>query len=130
MVEKDKMVLIVSILNRLTQENKIKWTKENPPGDLTAARNESVFYFYSTRHEGRNLGLYEERSEAFEPEIECEYWESRIVLAVFDDSWRKLWEFPNVSGLYELFKSVGFQAADVGTYIDKIISEYKEEKSG
>ena len=124
---KSKYVSVISKLNRLTQEGEITWRRKDPPEELTKGKDEIVVNFYFAIYEGRKICIYEERSKVYSPDIDSFYWDSRVILALFTEAWEKEWEFPEVSGLNELFQSILYQAAEVSSFIDKVLSNSKEK---
>jgi hypothetical protein len=122
-----KYVSVISKLNRLTQEGKITWRRKDPPEELTKGKDEIVVNFYFAIYEERKICVYEERSKVYGPDIDSFCWDRRIILALFTEEWEKEWEFPQVSGLNELFQSVLYQIAEVSSFIDKVLSNSKEK---
>lgn len=122
-----KYVSVVSKLNRLTQEGEIKWRRRDPPEELTKGTDEIVFNFYFAIYEERTICIYEERSKVYSSDIDSFYWDSRVILALFTELWEKEWEFPQVSGLNELFQSILHQVAEVSSFIDIVLSNSKEK---
>jgi hypothetical protein len=117
-------IQVITKLNRLTQEGKLKWERMQPPASLTSGTDSKVFDFYGTRYKGRNIGLYEERYQAFDDEyFHRSYWTDKEVLAFFSDEWQKEWEFPIGAGVLELLTSVKYQIAGVDSFISDLLED-------
>jgi hypothetical protein len=120
------VIAVVSKLNRLTQEEKLNWESREAPKALTTATDDRIVNFYGATYKKRNLGIYEERYQSYDPEFDRPYWAGRLVLALFSDDWRKEWEFPHAPGISELFQSVQYQVADIGGTMNDFL---KDEES-
>ena len=119
----EKLIKAVSKLIRLTQEKKLKWEKMNPPSDLFEGTDSVVPYFYGVRHKENNLGLYEIRFKAVDPNTENIYWADDVVLSVFAEDWTRVWDFPEKSAVYDLLRSIRYQIADVDGLIDSLLND-------
>jgi len=131
MAKEDKIMRAISKINRLTQEGEIKWTKaEEAPKCLTTGTDDKILNFYLTSYENRNLGIYEERYQAWDGYSERFSWEQRIVLAIFDSDWKQReWEFPQKPGLYDLYRSVEYQVADVDSFLGSLLSDSEKNEA-
>lgn len=119
-----EIIKVVTKLNRLTQEDKIKWERKEPPSSLITATEATIFDFYATEYKGKNMGLFEERYQDWDEEFfQRTYWTDRIVLAFFSENWEKEWEFPKSTGVYALLASVRYQVAGV----EEIINVFLED---
>ncbi len=128
MVEERRLVSVVSKLNRLTQEGKIQWERREPPDTLTSGTDSIIGVFYCTTYEGRNIGVYEERYQAFGDDYEERFcWSRHIGLAFFSEDWKKIWEFPLIPGKSELLEAVQYHAEDIDVALDEILKENEED---
>ncbi len=123
-----KFISVVSRLNRLTQEGELTWRRMDPPTDLTAGTGDVVTAFYGTKFEGRNLGIYEIRYKAWDPDRDTVFWANNAAVALFTDNWEKEWTFPYVAGIDELMRSVEYQNANVDTFISKLLGNAQEQE--
>ncbi|MCI0693302.1 hypothetical protein L0337_15020 [candidate division KSB1 bacterium] len=121
-----KFISVISKLNRLTQEGELKWRRMDPPAGLTSATDDFVTAFYGTKYEGRNLGIYEVRYKAYDPDHDRVYWDNSAIVALFTENWQKEWEFPQVAGIWELMRSVEYQMANVDGFVSKILGDEKK----
>lgn len=124
-----KYIAVVSRLNRLTQEGTITWKSSKVPEGLTAGTNNIVNLFYSAQYEEKNIGIYEERYEAYDSDHDETYWTTRLVLAFFSNEWTEEWIFPPLSGILELLNSVKYQSSGVDDFFNKILQDEKRSKT-
>lgn len=119
----EKLMKAVSKLLRLTQEKKLKWEKMIPPPDLHEGTDSVIPYFYGVKYKENNLGLYEIRFKAFNPDTEQIYWVEDVILSVFANDWSRVWDFPETTAIHDLLRSVRYQIANVDRIIDSLLSD-------
>lgn len=123
-----KFISVVSRLNRLTQEGHLKWRRMDIPTNLTVGTDDVVTSFYGTKFEGHNVGIFEIRYKAYNPDLDKVYWTNNAAIALFTENWEKEWTFPYVAGIDELMRSVEYQNANVDTFISKLLGNVQEQQ--
>ena len=124
-----EIIKVITKLNRLTQEGKIKWERREPPPSLVTGTDSKIFDFFATNYKGRNIGLFEERYQGWDEDyFHGAYWTDRLVLAFFSTAWEKEWEFPKSPGIYELLTSIKYQVAEVETFMNDFLKEDDTEE--
>ena len=116
-----KYLQFVTKLNRLTQEDKLTWDKGMIPADMLNGTDSIIVSFYRTVCEGRNIGIYEEKFQGYNPMDDIHFWDNRIVLALYDDNWQLDWAFPLIPGLWELMETVRFKSSGVDDFLDSAL---------
>lgn len=124
----DKQIIsVISKLNRLTQEGKIEWERMHPPESLTIGTDDKIIDFFTSHYKDKNIGLYEERYQDYDPDYDRTYWTSVWELAFFSNEWEIDWVFPRKPGIFELLESVRYQVAGVDTIIDEFLDKDENE---
>lgn len=119
----NKYIEVISKLNRLTQENKLKWARYEIPKTLSTGTDDIIHEFIGTRYKESFMGLYVRNYRKYDPDQDRVYWDDILTLAMFDGDLNEQWQFPTQSGLYELYESAKYQIADVDGFIDSVLSE-------
>ena len=126
---KDKLVEAVAKLIQLTQENKIKWSSDEPPDNLKGDANDYVETIFLTKHENKNLRLYERMYKVeVAPMLQVlssynSHWKSEVNLEILDSAHNNIWTFPLVTPLNDLLESVRYQVADVNDFIEGLLKD-------
>jgi hypothetical protein len=114
----------VAKVNRLTQEGRLDWVVARPPRMITAGTDSEIAGYYQCVLKGKTVALYEERSQAFQPDFEQFYWTSHVILALLADDGRVEWEVPpDTSGLNDLWNRVRLSAGKVSEYVNAVLSD-------
>ena len=120
--EKGRLVKFVAKLNRMTQEGRIKWTLYDPPEDLASGTDDKFPFFWGTRVDDKNLGLYVPRFLDYDS-MHGGNWDEQTVLAFCAADWTPVWEFPRTAGIHELRNSVVRKYVEADSFIDKFLAE-------
>ncbi|HVC50824.1 MAG TPA: hypothetical protein VND87_02260 [Stellaceae bacterium] len=121
-VTQDDLVGAVTKLNELTRTQRLKWEPCNPPiqkkafglGRLDHLGTKS----FQAVHEGRVLRITEYVSEfaAFGGKS------FKYTLDIRDQDGSSVFEFPDVAGISDLFRSVQTQKLDIEGFIRKLVT--------
>lgn len=118
---------VVTKLNRLTQEGKIKWEASLPPKNLVAGTDDKVVTVFYGNYRNRWIGLFERRYQGFDPDTETYYWTSQPIIGIFSGTDRDavlLWEFPSVgTASDDLLESVRYQSVDGKQLLEELLSD-------
>jgi hypothetical protein len=121
--ENQKLIAMVSKLNRATQEGVLVWKRRSAPDSIVAGNDDHIANFYGATWRTRNFGLYEERYRSWIDEDSFS-WGSRLRLGLFDGSWELEYQFPGIAGIGELMESVQYQTAKVDQAVDTILNDF------
>jgi hypothetical protein len=124
--ETGRLVKFVAKLNRMTQEGRMEWELYNPPADLISGTSDKFPFFWGTKIDDKNLGLYVRRYQEYDPQYEDNYWTEQTVLAFCADDWTPIWEFPRTAGIQELRNSIERRYVQADSFIDKFLAEDDE----
>lgn len=123
---KAKAVKLVAKLNRLTQEGTIEWDQGAPHPSVTRGTNDVVHLEYTTQYKDNKFRLYSSKLQSFSEEYERLYWDEAIILEICNEDGVAIWTCPHVNGLWDLFQSVQFQAANIEHVLDDLLEEEEE----
>lgn len=123
---KAKAVKLVAKLNRLTQEGTITWDQGSPHPSVTKGSNDVVQLEYTTQYKDKNFRLYLSKYQNYMEEYDKFYWDEATVLEICNEDGVAIWTCPRVNGLWDLFQSVQYQAANVEEILNDILEEDDE----
>lgn len=122
----EKTIALIVKLNRLTSIGEIKWAAADPPASLVLGTDDRIPLFMGTFYKGKMVGLYLKRFQDYDGERDRLYWSERVVLAIFDQAGRCLWEtFSQYSALMDLYETVRRKVSSVDEFIDELLSDEK-----
>lgn len=125
MPPKSESITIVALLNRLTQENKLKWDACEPNKELLSGTDDRIDTVYVTQFKGRRLGVYIRKFQDYIPDLDTMYWNSEVVVAfLHEDSSIALKLSGLGSAASDLLESIQIQ--DVN--LDEFLEELRKEK--
>jgi len=120
-VTQNDLVGAVTKLNELTRTQRLKWEPCNPPSQKKAFGMEMLDHLgtksFQAVHEGRILRITEYVSEfaAFDKSL-------KYTLDIRDQDGSSVFEFPDVAGISDLFRSVQTQKLDIEGFIRKLVT--------
>ncbi len=123
----DKFIKAILKLNKLTKEKKITWGKMTPPRNLHEGTDYVIPYFFGVTYKDKNLGIYEIRYKAIDPETETIYWTDHVILSVFSEDWTWVWDFPDSPAINDLSRTINYQIANVDGLIDSLLDDEEED---
>ncbi len=131
-VSPDRWTQAVLKLTKLTRDGRIKWQRV-PPADQKPGVSPPPFggdeEAFVTQHEGQRLRL-RRVSNIFAALFLIQSKGSQkagaaqgYVLEIIDDQGRTVWTFPTVEALADLYQTVRYYQAGIGTFIDRLLEE-------
>jgi hypothetical protein len=124
-----KWVAVISKLNELTHEKRLDWERMDPPNALVSGVNDRIFNFFGASYEGRKIGIWEERFQMYNSDLDNYYWQQREMLAVFSDAWDLQVHAPIVAGISQLFETVRNSEANLDEFFDDILKDPDEDEA-
>lgn len=123
----DKIHNLIIKLNRLTSQEQIKWSVNDPPIAIVRGTDDHIPFFAHCEYMGKHFALYQIRHQSFDVYHERTYWSENIVLAILDESGRVLWEERNQGSLlFDLLETVRRKISDIDVLLGDI---FREEES-
>jgi len=127
MSDDKKVLLLLTLLTKLTSEKKLQWNATPPPSSITDGSDDVVSLHFETTYKNQTISLYERRHQVYTDEDQF-YWTGTIVVAFLDGSRRNLWEYSEPSAaIVNLFELVRRSAAKVDDLIDDLLSDSATE---
>jgi hypothetical protein len=122
-LKQDDFVRAVVKLNELTRSHVVKWTRSNSPlggpqSGVPASLELKSSISFQAVHEGRILRItqYEYVSPAWKTGT------YKYILEMMNQEGRTAFEFPDVAGISDLFRSVQTQELDIEEFIKSLTS--------
>jgi len=129
--EKNKFVDVIAKLIELTQKNKIKWEATDPKVVANNNPKYKIGQVFIAEHKGKWLRIHKYSFETTNDLSSVGFfigqskksWETTFMLEITDERGNRLWKFPYINALGDLFSSIEYQAAGVIEFIDDILGE-------
>lgn len=115
----EKLVRFIAKLNQLTQEDRLKWARVDPPKKLAKGINGPIMNFYYSKYEDKIIGVYER-------EYQTTYEERNLgvdilIIGFLDLEWNLEMEFADVTGLRDLYDSIRLIVSDLDKFFNKAL---------
>ncbi|MCU0447698.1 MAG: hypothetical protein MUE85_22585 [Microscillaceae bacterium] len=123
----DKLVRVVTKLNRETQEGKLKWIISELPVKSLSGTESLIDKAYTTEVDGKRMRLYR-FNDRFYTDYEEYVKQDYIRLEFIDKNDNSEWIFPSYvsSSIYDLYESVRYKVANVDGFIEKFLEGYTD----
>jgi len=115
-------VELVAKLNALTQDGKLKWTRQPIPGPSTLRDTLFVKERFVAPYKDKNFVLTSSTPTSL-LSIQKQEENKIIKLEIADSDSKALVEIPDVVGIPDLYESVRFHASEVKQFINDFLNE-------
>ncbi len=124
MIYDNKISKLITKLIRLTSEDKIIWDTMDPPNSITKGTNDIFPLFFKTIYKAKNVALYQQRYQDFNPDTEQFYWTERVRFAILDEMNIVVWENHEQSpALLDLLNTIREKAAGFDDLLDDLLDD-------
>lgn len=126
----DTTTRLVVTLNRLTSQDKIKWTQQRPAPIVLRGTDDTIPSYLATHYKGNRFALFQQRYQNYDGEHDRFYWSDRVVLAILDAFEQAIiWETSTPhAALYDLFETARHKVADIEGVLKDLLADGEEEE--
>lgn len=120
---------------KLTQNGEMKWYTDDTIKRPEIKKDQKIETIFVCNHKNKKLRIYKKTykpNDFFSKAISTgfghdeERMVSKLILEFIDIDGNKLWQFPDINALVDLFESVQYQAAGVDDFINDILEDGAE----
>lgn len=126
MIEENKIVKVISLINKLTKEGAITWEIVHNPSRLSLNGDESLNGFvYDATFNNQKLRLFK-YNHKFYTDYDEYATTSSTRLSFIDNQRNSLWDFPEDRAIDDLYQTVRFKTSRIEDFFNSL--ELDEDK--
>ncbi|MCR1811772.1 hypothetical protein [Sulfurospirillum sp. hDNRA2] len=118
---KNKLVMLITELMRLTIKNEIQWESKTPPRYLIEGTDDIVPIYFSVKYKDKTIALFIRRTRQYNGEFDILHWTEEVKIAIVESD-TILWENTQYSSsVHDLYKRVQEQVSGLNSLLDSLL---------
>lgn len=119
-----KINKLLTMLIRLTNDDKLTWSVCDPPNSITNGTDNYVPIYFETKYKSRHMAIFQHRYQGYNPDMDTTFWNEVTVFAILDDEGRLLLEKEYSSPAFgDLMNIVREKTANIDDILNELVQD-------